>query len=183
MPPLRLLLALLALLPVLATAAPLAVDPASMQITVEVRATMHGFTGKLATAAVALDGDTATGAIAAATVRFVWADLKTGDKARDKELLAWAAARSREGVFTLAKLTPTSAADTFTAAGTLTLNGETKAIAFPVKIARSTAGWTVSGETTIDHRDWGLPKIRKFGLLTVNPVVTIRFSLSAAPGA
>ncbi len=183
MNPRRLLLVLLALVPAFVFAASLAVDPASVKIAIEAHATMHGFTGKLDTATVALDGDAATGVISAATVRFAWADLKTGDTSRDKEMLAWATGTSPEGVFTLSKLTPTSSAETFTAAGTLALNGQSKDVSFPVKIAHSAAGWTVAGETKIDHRDWGLPKIRKFGMLTVDPIVLIRFSLAAKPGA
>lgn len=178
-----LLLVCAALLPPLAAAAPLAVDPASVKIEVVVKATMHGFTGKLDAATVALDGDAAAGTVAAATVRFAWADLKTGDPARDKEMLAWATAQSPEGVFTLAKLTPAPTADTFTATGSLALNGQPRDISFPVKIAKGAAGWTISGTTQIDHRDWGLPKIRKFGLLTVDPVVTITFTLVAKPAA
>lgn len=172
-----------ALLPVFATAAPLTVDPASVKIEVVAKATMHGFTGKLATATISLDGEAAAGAITAATVRFAWSNLKTGDTSRDKEMLAWATAKSPEGVFTLAKLAPGATADTFTATGSLALNGQAKEISFPVKIAKTAAGWAVSGETTIDHRDWGLPKIRKFGMLTVDPVVTITFSLVAKPAA
>ena len=176
-----LLLVCAALLPAFLAAAPLAVDPASVKIEVDVHATMHGFTGKLDTATVTLDGDAA--AIAAATVRFVWTDLKTGDTSRDKEMVAWATAKSPEGVFTLAKLEPAAAADSFTATGTLALNGQPREISFPVKIVKTATGWTVAGETKIDHRDWGLPKIRKFGMLTVDPVVTIRFSLAAKPAA
>lgn len=178
-----LLLAGVALLPLFATATPLVVDPASVKIEVVVKATMHGFTGKLGAATIALDGDAAPGTVTAATVRFAWADLKTGDAARDKEMLAWATAQSPEGVFTLAKLAPAPTVDTFTATGSLTLNGQPRDISFPVKIAKTAAGWTIAGETQIDHRDWGLPKIRKFGLLTVDPVVTISFSLAAKPAA
>lgn len=172
-------IACLALLPVFAAAGPLVVDPASVKIEITVRATMHGFTGKLDTTTVTLDGDAAS--IAAATVRFAWADLKTGDTARDKEMLAWATAQSPEGVFLLGKLTPASAAGTFTASGSLALNGQTHEISFPATIAKTAAGWAVSGTATIDHRNWGLPKIRKFGMLTVNPVVTITFALAAKP--
>jgi polyisoprenoid-binding protein YceI len=177
-----LLIACLALIPFGAAATPLAVDPASVKIEVAAKATMHDFTGKLATASVTLDGDAAAGTISAATVRFAWTDLKTGDTSRDKEMLAWATAKSPEGVFLLIRLTPTTPT-TFTATGSLALNGQTREISFPVTIAKSPAGWAVSGETTFDHRDWGLPKIRKFGMLTVNPVVTIRFSLTAKPEA
>lgn len=176
------LIACVALLPFAAAAAPLAVDPASVKIEVAAKATMHGFTGKLDTATVTLEGDDAAGTISAATVRFAWADLKTGDTSRDKEMLAWATAKSPEGVFLLIRLTPSSVT-TFTATGSLALNGQTREISFPVTIAKTPAGWAVSGETTIDHRDWGLPKIRKFGMLTVDPVVTIRFSLTAKPAA
>lgn len=181
--PRRSLLALFALLPVLACAAPLAVDPASVAITVGARATMHGFTGRLATAAIALEGDVTSGAITSASVRFRWSDLKTGDAARDKEMVAWATAKSAEGTFLLVSLAPTPVATTFTATGSLALNGQTRDVSFPVTIVRTPAGWDVTGETTIDHRDWGLPKIRKFGMLTVDPNVSIRFHLSATPGA
>jgi polyisoprenoid-binding protein YceI len=178
-----LLLACTALLPLFATAAPLAVDPASVKIEVVVKATMHGFTAKLESAAVTLDGNAAAGTVNTATVRFAWADLKTGDAARDKEMLAWATAKSPEGVFTLTKLTAAPTADTFTATGALALNGQPREISFPVKIAKTAAGWTITGKAQIDHRDWGLPKIRKFGMLTVDPVVTITFALTAKPAA
>ncbi len=174
---------LLALLPALAFSAPLAVDPASVKITVDAHATMHAFTGTLEKAAVSLDADPESGTITTATVRFAWADLKTGDKGRDKEMIHWATATSPEGVFLLLRLAPGETPESYTATGSLALNGRTKEITFPVKIVRDARGWAVSGATTIDHRDWGLPKIRKFGMLTVDPVVTIRFSLNAAAGA
>lgn len=179
----RLLALLLAALPALGLAAPLKVDPSAVKLTVDAHATMHSFTGTVAHPAVTVEADPAAGAITAATVRFAWADLKTGDKARDKEMLEWATAKSAEGVFILVKLAPGGSADAFTATGTLALNGQTRELSFPVKIVRTAAGWDISGEAKIDHRDWGLPKIRKFGMLTVDPVVTIRFALSASPGA
>ena len=178
--PRRLLPVLLALLPAAAPAAPLVVDPAATKLAVEVRATMHSFTGVVGHPAIALEGDDATGAITGATVRFAWSDLKTGDTARDRELVAWASAKEPAGAFTLTTLSPTPHADTFTATGTLTLNGVSREIRFPAQIARTPHGWTISGAVALDHRDWGLPKIRKFGLLTVDPTVTIRFTLSAA---
>jgi polyisoprenoid-binding protein YceI len=179
----HLLLVALAALPVFSVAAPLQVNPSAVTLTVDVHATMHSFTGNAGNPIVALDGDAATGRISAGTVRFAWADLKTGDKSRDKEMAAWATTKSPEGVFTLVTLAPGASADAFTATGTLALNGQTREISFPVKIVRTSIGWDISGETTIDHRDWGLPKIRKFGFLTVDPTVTIRFALSASAGA
>lgn len=176
----RLSLALLFALPIFGSAAPLTVNPDSVKIEVDARATMHGFTGRLDKADVALETTPAGDAIASASVRFAWADLKTGDKGRDKEMLAWATAKSPDGAFLLLKLAPTSAANTYTASGSLSLNGESREISFPITIVHGATGWSVSGETKIDHRDWGLPKIRKFGMLTVDPVVTIRFSLTAA---
>ncbi|MBK8479267.1 MAG: YceI family protein [Opitutaceae bacterium] len=178
-----LLLACAVLFPVFAAAAPFTVDPASIKIEVAARATMHGFTGKLDSAIVTLDADASTGTISAATVRFAWADLKTGDAARDKEMLTWATAKSPEGVFLLVKLAPGATADTFTATGSLALNGQSREISFPVTITKTAAGWAVRGSTTIDHRNWGLPKIRKFGMLTVAPAVTISFALVAKPAA
>lgn len=166
-----------------ATAAPLAVVPGSASVEVAVRATGDSFTAKLAKSEIALAGDPATGAIATADVRFNWADLKTGKDARDKEMLKWAGAdKNPAGHFALSKLA--AAADgALTATGTLELAGQSHELSFPVKVARTDADWTVSGETPLDHRLWGLPKIRKFAVLTVDPVVTVRFALRIAAPA
>lgn len=178
--PRRLLPVLLALLPAAAFAAPLVVDASATKLSVEVHATMHSFTGVVGHPAIALEGDTATGAITAATVRFAWSDLKTGDTARDREMVAWASPKDPAGTFTLGSLASAAQSDSFNATGLLTLNGQSREIRFPVQIVRTAPGWVVSGEVAIDHREWGLPKIRKFGVLTVDPTVTIRFTLSAA---
>jgi len=166
-----------------ASAVPLTVDPASIKIEVVVHATMHGFTGKLDKAVVHLDGDPAAGTLTQADVSFAWADLKTGDTGRDKEMLTWAgAAKNAAGRFVL-KTLASDAKGILTATGALELAAQTHEISFPVTVAKTAAGWSVSGEAKFDHRDWGLPKIRKFGMLTVDPVVTVRFALAAKAGS
>jgi len=162
-------------------AVPFAVDPAALKIEVVIHSTMHTFTAKLDPATVVLDGDPAAGTFAQADVRFAWADLKTGDTARDKEMLTWAGAAKNPGGHFVLKTLAADSKGVLTAGGSLELAAQTHDISFPVTVAKAATGWSVSGETKIDHRDWGLPKIRKFGMLTVDPVVTVRFTFVAKP--
>ena len=65
----------------------------------------------------------------------------------------------------------------------VTSDGKEKAVDFPVTIVPSAAQWSLDGEAVIDTRDFGLPIIRMFGLLTVDPQVKVRFHLQAKPAA
>ena len=50
-------------------------------------------------------------------------------------------------------------------------------------IVPSATAWSLDGEAVLDTRDFGLPIIRMFGLLTVDPQVKVRFHLQAKPSA
>jgi polyisoprenoid-binding protein YceI len=179
------LLLLLSLATALVAARPtLSVEPTGSSVSVDVRATGDAFTATLTgfTAAIELD-DTNT-APATATVSFRVADLKTGNDKRDRKMNArFESDRFPEGRFQLRQLTREGSSDRYRAAGVLTLHGQEKAVEFPVTIVPSATAWSLDGEAMLDTRDFGLPIIRMFGLLTVDPQVKVRFHLQAKPSA
>ena len=62
--------------------------------------------------------------------------------------------------------------------GNLTFHGTTALVEFPVNVTKAGDTYTITGEASVDHRQWGLKKIRKLGLLTVDPVVKVRFKFA-----
>jgi polyisoprenoid-binding protein YceI len=158
----------------------LSVEPARSSVSVDVRATGDSFTATLTgfTAAIALDD--ANTVPSTATVSFQVADLKTGNDKRDRKMNAWFESdRFPQGLFQLQQLTREGSSDRYRAAGVLTLHGQAKAVVFPLTIVPSADAWSFDGEAVIDTRDFGLPIIRMFGLLTVDPQVKVRFHLQA----
>ena len=81
-----------------------------------------------------------------------------------------------EGVFTLSALEP-AADGRFEARGTFVLHGVSREIVFPVSVITDRTLYAIDGVATLDTQDFGLPVIRKFGLLKVDPVVKVRFHL------
>jgi len=50
-------------------------------------------------------------------------------------------------------------------------------VSFPVKITADHRLTTIDGMAAVDTREFGLPIIRMFWVLTVDPVVHVRFHL------
>ncbi|HEY5550448.1 MAG TPA: YceI family protein [Opitutaceae bacterium] len=175
---LALLLPTLAAAAALAAGNPVAIAPDSLVVNVAVKATMHSFDARVTGGELAVTTD-ATGAIATAAFTFPWSGVRTGNDKRDREMLEWVHADEHpNGVFAL-KTIEMRPAGTF-ATGTLELNGNSREIEFPVSMEPAGSGLRVSGETAIDHREWGLKQIRKFGLFSVNPTVTVSFKFETA---
>ncbi len=174
---------LAAVLPGLAPAAPasLIIDPAQSRIEVVVKATVDSFTATLSTYKAAIEVD--SGRVTAATLAFDFTEVHTGKAARDEAMNAWQdTSLHPRCVFTLGSLNA-EADGHLTAHGTLGLHGVVRPLAFPVHIATDQTVYVIDGEATLDTRDYGLPVIRKFGLLKVAPVVTVRFHLQGAAGS
>jgi len=162
-----------------ATAGPVAIAPDSLEVSVAVKATMHSFTATVAGGELAVTGDAATRTIESAHYKFPWRGVTTGNKKRDVEMLEWVRADEHpDGVFTL-KAIETRPAGTV-ATGTLEFHGNSREIGFPVTIEPAGNGLCISGEATLDHREWGLKQFRKLGLLSVNPTVTVTFKFETA---
>lgn len=169
---------LLLLGPVVAVAAPrqLAVDKENSSVNFKVRATLHSFTGTAtewnAQVVFPEGSDLPEQAKFTASV----AGMQTGDEKRDRDMHEWLnAEKFPEIEFDLEALKQEGEA--YQATGKLMLHGEAKPVTIPVTFEQTGNAFSVSGEVTIDHREYGLKKYRKFGLLTVNPEVDVTFTL------
>jgi len=153
------------------------VDRAKSNISVDVKASVHDFTGHLKDYKVKITGNAAKATPDKVALSWNFKDFVTGDKKRDKEMLHWLEhAKLPSGGFTLASFTKRVDGKMW-AKGTLKIHGVSKTIEFPVTSVRKGKTLTVSGAVKLDHQDYKLKKIRKVLVLTVNPVVTVRFSL------
>ena len=167
------------LLPTLlfAAPAPLTIDPAQSRIEVIVPCTMDSFTGTLDAYAanITVDGVRVT----AATLAFNFTDVHTGKSGRDEAMHEWQATpQNPKCAFVLSSLEPIfGSGSRFNARGTLTLHGVTTEISFPVSVTTDQQLYAIDGEAPLDTRNFGLPVIRKFGLLKVEPLIKVRFHL------
>jgi polyisoprenoid-binding protein YceI len=160
--------------------APLAIDKAASHVDIAVKATVDSFVGKLTDYVPTIAVDRDTGAVTSSKVTFHFADVKTGNEKRDREMNEWQQSEKfPDGDFTLDSLTAVSPGK-FTVHGRLTLHGSTHELTFPAAIIREGPSVTVDGEAVVDTRVFGLPVIRKFALLKVDPLVTVRFHLAGS---
>ncbi len=176
------LLTPLLLLPCILLAAerPLKIDRARTFVDVDVDATKN-FTAHLDAYEARVVVDDVTGKIKTAVFAFKFADLKTGNTDRDAHMIEWLGGGAPEGRFELGNLavTPNGQGQ---ASGRLIFHGVTERIEFPVEVTKVDNAYTVKGQVTLDYRHWGLKKIRKALLFTVEPEVQVRFKLTGEPG-
>lgn len=159
----------------------LAVDPAASRIDISVKATVDSFVATLSVYKASVQVDSVTGGVGSAELSFRFSDVKTGNEKRDKEMLTWEQSDTfPEGRFRLVSLVA-EGQGRFSAKGSLTLHGQSQDLTFPVTIDKAGAGLVVAGEATLDTRTFGLPIIKKFGLLKVDPLVVVRFHLVGMP--
>lgn len=158
----------------------LVVDFAQSRIEVAVKATMDSFVGQLSAYEPAiLVGD--DGGVVSARVAFNFRDLGTGKAKRDKAMHKWQQTDTfPDGRFILQSIDPADGSSTM-ASGQLTLHGNTRDIRFPVTLRRNGPLYVFDGDVPVDTREFGLPGIRMFGVLKVDPVVHVRFHLQGAP--
>ena len=174
-------LALLTLLPLALSAVDrnLKVDRARSYVDVDVKATADSFTAHLdhyeLKATVDEKDRFKTGVLT-----FKFADLKTGKPDRDAGMLEWLGGNNPAGRFELGivAITPSGQGQV---TGNLTFHGQTALVEFPVNVVRADGGYVITGEATLDYRNWGLKKFRKLGVLTVDPQVKIRFKFTGLP--
>lgn len=174
-------LALLALLPFTLSAADrtLKVDPARSYVDVDVGSTIDSFTAHLDAYALRATVDD-KGRVKTAALTFRFADLKTGKPDRDKRMLEWLGGDDPAGKFELGilALAPDGQGQ---ANGNLTFHGATGLVEFPVNVSKAGDTYTITGEATIDYRNWKLKVIRTAFVLKVDPMVKIRFKFTGEP--
>ncbi len=154
----------------------LQIDPLQSRVDISVQATVDSFTGHLqhCEPVITLGDD---GTITAVRVSFHFRDVATGKAKRDAAMHEWQATdKFPDGEFVLASLAPVQPGQ-FKARGRLTFHGVTHELAFPVAITTDHALYAIDGEAALDTREFGLPVIRMFGLLKVDPLVKVSFHL------
>ncbi len=114
--------------------------------------------------------------ISTAEFDFDFADLKTGDNRRDKDMLKWMDYENHpKGSFGLQELAVQG--EQLEARGTVTIHGVSKPIAFPVTIAVEGEQATAEGSAQLNLLDFDLKPIRKMLFITVKPEMIIDFHL------
>jgi polyisoprenoid-binding protein YceI len=150
------------------------VDKSRSFIEADVDATKN-FTTRLEKYEITLFTD-GNGKIKNTVLAFKFTDLKSGDQARDDDMIKWLGGGEPEAKFEsgMVALAPDGQGQ---ATGRLTFHGATQMLEFPINVVKEGDTYTLTGEETIDYREWGLKVIRKMLVLTVNPQVKIRFKL------
>jgi polyisoprenoid-binding protein YceI len=173
----RYLLALF-LLPLALSAADrlLKADPAKSYVDVDVKVTIGDFTAHLDRYDLQATID-AKNKFKSGVLTFKFADLKTGKPDRDQAMLEWLGGNDPAGKFEIGiiALTPDGQGRV---TGNLAFHGTSSLVEFPIDVARDGNDYTITGEATVDYRHWGLKKIRKAGLITVDPEVKVRFKFA-----
>lgn len=173
------LLAVLLPVAALAAGATLKLDRERSYVEVDVKTTLKNFTAHLDAYDLSMSTDD-TGKIKNAVLQFKFADLHTGDDERNADMIKWLGGGEPTGKFELGilALAPDGQGQV---TGKLTFHGNTKLVEFPVNVIRTASDYTVTGDCTIDYRDWNLKVIKRDFMLKVNPDVKIRFKLVGVP--
>ena len=158
-----------------AGAGTLDIDKTKSRIQVDAKATGHEFTGTLADFKATVRGDANSLAPSAVELAWKFADLKTDDEKRDKEMIKWLGGGKPEGSFKFIKTWTDKGKNH--AQGTLTIHGVSKTIAFPFTAKKDGKWVTIDGTASLDYKDFGLPIIRTMAVMTVNPKLSVRFHL------
>lgn len=155
----------------------LVLDPEHSSIEVLVHATFDTFLGRLEKFQTDIAIDPVRSRTERAVMTFAFADLKTGRPGRDRDMLEWSENNQYPTVeFRMDALEQTPGAPA-QAHGSLKIHGIEHATTFPVSFLIAEPLYAIDGEVMLDYRDFGLPIIRKFFLLTVDPRLQVRFHL------
>ncbi|MEY3898238.1 MAG: hypothetical protein RLZZ214_3759, partial [Verrucomicrobiota bacterium] len=144
------------------------------RIQVDAKATGHTFAGNLEKYTISAEGDAATNQPTALSLAWKFNDLKTADEKRDQAMIKWLGGGSPKGSFKFVKSWDVKP-EGGQAEGTLTINGVSKAVAFPYTVKRDGEWVTVDGKVSMDYQNFKLPIIRSMALMTVDPKLVIRF--------
>jgi len=157
--------------------APLVIDRDQSRIEVDVKATMGSFVGHLADYDLSVEVDPTGKQVTAAQLSFKFSDVETGEEKRNKHMHKWQETDKFPDVsFKLHRLEP-QADGRFSAVGQLEFHGQTQAIHFPVSVLQEDGEYLIEGEAVVDTQLYGLPIIRMFLALKVDPLVTVRMSV------
>jgi polyisoprenoid-binding protein YceI len=171
------LLAVLAMATANASPRTLSTDPQLSNIQVQVTTTADSFVGQLEKFSAHMEWDPSSKLPNKTTITFHFADLKTGNAARDKAMLKWLNNEAYPtGTFQLTGWK--QGGGTNTALGTLSLHGVQRSICSRVRISQTGLLCEIDGTAEFDYREFDLPKIRKALVLTVHPRLKVVYHLA-----
>jgi len=160
---------------VAASAATFEVDKGKSKIEVAAKATGHAFSGTLKDYKITAAGDLATLKPTALNLAWSFKDLDTADDGRDTEMIKWLGGGDPKGSYKFVKVWSKGGVDY--AEGALTIHGVSKTIHIPITVKKEGDAVTTSGKITINYNDFGLPLIRAMLVMTVEPELTVSFTL------
>lgn len=158
-----------------ASAATFEVDKAKSTIKVEAKATAHAFSGTLKDYQISAAGDATSLKPTALNLSWSFKNLDTDDDGRDAEMIKWLGGGNPTGSYKFVKIWSKAGVDY--AEGTLTIHGVSKTVQIPLTVKRDGGVVTTSGKVVIDYKDFGLPLIRAMLVMTVEPQLTVSFTL------
>ena len=135
----------------------------------------HSFIGVPTVYDLDIGIDDATHELLSAEFSFRFSDFSTDNKKRDAKMLRWMESETYpEARFTLRRVE--TGEEGRVAFGDLSMHGQVKEIAIPFTMETAGGRFVLDAAYTLDHREWGLEKIRLF-IFTVDPVMEIRIHL------
>ncbi len=151
----------------------------------ELSATMHAvpshqFTSVATDYAYDITIDPQTLAIQSASCSFEFSDLDSGEKSRDKKMCDWMDIEKYPSAsFKMTDVQPPNADGQQVATGDFTMHGVTIPVTIPVTVTKHGDTIIIEGETELDHRNWGLKKVRLW-FFSVDPVLKPHFHLEGS---
>jgi polyisoprenoid-binding protein YceI len=152
-------------------------------VELQVHATFDTFVVRLEQFRADIRVDPGARAVEHVELGFLMTDLRTGRLQRDRHMLEWEEAERFPAVTFRLEGRVGSAAGPSPVRGVVTLHGVEHEVAFNVTFLMQDAVASIDGEAEIDYRDHGLPLIRKYWVLRVDPVLRVRFHLQGRIGA
>jgi hypothetical protein len=147
--------------------------------------TVHDFVATVNAPIVTVETGDGVAGLKSAWVGMSFANVRTGDTDRDQDMRKRFNADSFPAIAYTVKSFESTKSGATLAKGELTWNGVTKTLDVPVTVVRKGNELAVDATFTVDHREWGLKKVRSMLMLTVDPelkfTVKLRGKLEAMP--
>jgi polyisoprenoid-binding protein YceI len=156
---------------------PVSMDMDQSGVAIAVKATIDSFVAQLQDYDASVTVAPQTGQVEAAVFRFNVSSVRTGNVKRDRDMNEWQQTdRFPDVIFALTALEPLIGGKSI-ARGQLRFHGVERTVSFPISIETNKQTIVMDGDVTIDTRDYGLPVIKKYFILMVDPILNLHFHL------
>ena len=154
------------------------VDKSQSELAADMHASpSHDFTSVAQDFSCDIEIDPQTLAIRKAVCRFKFDDLDSEKGSRDKKMRKWIDTEKYPAAeYTMQSIRPAEGAGHYIATGTFKMVGIERPLEIDFQVERQGEKIVLSGSTELDHRQWGLKKVRLL-FFTVNPLLKPHFKL------